>query len=133
MTKIWTIVLHEQLKGRRFTCSEIPLYHWVSGSHYFEGPEGLILEDEGTVVFEMSGTTCTMTQCHILEDLSPQQHLSENLRPHRLKIRTSLSLPKICCTKTSNMMKSTCWNYDDSVSKLITLGYKCLCPFVTGL
>jgi len=51
----------------------------VSGSHYFEGPESLILEDESTVVFETSDTTGTMTQCHIPENLSSEQHRFERI------------------------------------------------------
>jgi hypothetical protein len=33
----------------------------------------------------MSGPTHRMTQCHIQEDLNPQRHRCENLKPHNMK------------------------------------------------
>jgi len=32
----------------------------------------------------MSGTTHPMTQCHIAEDMNPQQHWHQNLKSHKL-------------------------------------------------
>ena len=51
------------------------------GSH---SPGLLDPEDEGTVTLHMSETTYPVTQCHLPEDVNPQQHWCENLKSRML-------------------------------------------------